>query len=56
MINLLTALDIEVKYWTWLRSSGAARRLDARCPDDTRRVFLQIYHTLSGAHVYGGSL
>jgi hypothetical protein len=42
MINLLTAIDCEAKYLKWLRISAAARRLDARCPDDTRRVFVQM--------------
>ena len=53
---MIDPIDIEVKYWKWLRFSGAARRLDARCPDDTRKVFTHLYRALSGAHVYGRSL
>ena len=56
MINLLTALDIEAKYLKWLEDSPAASRLAAHNACDTRKVFMQIYHALSGAHVYGRSL
>jgi len=47
MIDLLIALDIEAMYLKWLNASPAARRLDARCPDDTRKVFTQIYRAFA---------
>ena len=47
MINLLTAIDYEATYWKWLRYTAAARRLDARCPDDTRKVFTQLYRAFA---------
>lgn len=43
MIDLLIAIDIEVKYRRWIVASLAAWRLDASHPGDTRRVFTQIY-------------
>lgn len=51
MINLLTALDIEVKYLTWLRISAAASRLAAYNAYDTRKVFVQIWIALNPEYV-----
>jgi len=51
MINLLTAIDYEATYWKWLRYTAAARRLDAQNPDDTRKVFTQLYRALAGDDV-----
>jgi len=56
MHNLLTALDYEVKYWKWLSCSAAARRLDARCPDDTRKVFTQLYRAFASDYADKRSL
>lgn len=56
MIDLIIALDYEVKYWKWLRCSAAARRLDARCPDDTRKVFTQLYRAFASDYADKRSL
>ena len=53
---MIDPIDIEAKYLKWLEVSPAASRLAAHNACDTRKVFMQIYHALSGAHVYGRSL
>jgi hypothetical protein len=44
-------IDLEAKYLRWLAACPAARRLDAQNPDDTRKVFAQLYRAFVGYDV-----
>ena len=48
---MIDPIDIEAKYLRWLSACPAARRLDAQNPDDTRKVFTQLYRALAGDDV-----
>ena len=48
---MIDPIDIEAKYLRWLSACPAARRLDAQNPDDTRKVFAQLYRAFVGYDV-----
>jgi hypothetical protein len=52
MIDLIIALDIEVKYSKWLNACPAACRLNIWAPADTRKVFTQIYRAFASKELF----
>lgn len=43
MLNLLIAIDMEVKFNKWARADRAVDRLNVLAPADMRRLFVYIY-------------